>query len=352
MNYFQVPETVRFIYGPLPEPICYLKQVLRSSYFVEIMLLFDAMAIAQFIYIFYLKNPMAFDDKFWCQYVSIFIKIFSLVSQWVWHTLTPRQPINYFICTGFDPTHYTNSSFIIYGFFEILTILIQMFVYYKINQYKLKGNSLNTNSYEMRKKVNFNLEKNSIPSFITNIINVTALTITTLFMVFITKMDPWKLNDFPYSFMVQFVCMCLICILAFSSTASYYIKHQSLRKTLINCITRKKPIDIIEWIKSWWLSVNCKKSMRITINKNTEYENDDVFISNQSWDQVTIHSLRPVLSILHFRNFSKQSTTQRRFWKTIKWQNKMTWCLLWSVWPDGYSICSIFGHLEHFKYTQ
>ena len=202
------------------------------------------MAIAQFIYIFCLQNPMAFNDIFWCRFVSIVIKIFSLMSQWAWHTVAPRQPINYFICTGFDPTQYKDKSFNIYGFFEILTVLIQLFVYFKIHQYKMKGPSLNPNTDEKRKKVMFHVEKNSMPSFLTNLFNIIVTAVSTFYMIFVIKLDPHKLNEFPHSFMVQFVCLCLFSTLVMSITASYYIKHEPLRKAVFNVITKKKNITI------------------------------------------------------------------------------------------------------------
>lgn len=184
------------------------------------------------------------NDKFWCRFVSVSIKIFSLTSQWAWHTLTPRQPINYFICTGFDPTQYKDVSFKIYGFFEILTFLIQYFVFYKIHQYKMKAPTSNPIADEKRKKVVFNFENISLPSIFTNVFNVIVTAISTFFMIFVTKMDPHKLNVFPNSFMVQFMCMCLICTIFLTITASYYIKHKPLRNAIFNCVTKSKTFNL------------------------------------------------------------------------------------------------------------
>ena len=203
------------------------------------------MAIAQYIYIFCLQNPMAFDDRFWCQFVSVSIKMFSLVSQWVWHTLTPRQPMNYFICTGFDPSTFSNNPIKVYGFFEILTVMIQFVTYFKIYQFKSKDNYTHSSSFHNREKVIRNVITDSLPSFFSNFLSISSFTLSTFFMIYISKLEPHKLNIFPNSFIVHFVCMCLSFFISMSVLGSYYIKHAPLRKSIVSFIFQSNPIDLI-----------------------------------------------------------------------------------------------------------
>jgi hypothetical protein len=67
----KIPETVRFIYGPMPNTFCCILNA--SKYYIAptLMLYYDAIAIARYIYIFWLTNPAAFDDQFWGCFVSI-----------------------------------------------------------------------------------------------------------------------------------------------------------------------------------------------------------------------------------------------------------------------------------------
>ena len=202
------------------------------------------MAISQFIYIFCLQNPMAFEDRFWSQFVCMSIKVFSLLSQWVWHTLTPRQPMNYFICTGFDPTTYSKIPVKVYGFFEILTILIQFVTYFKIYQFKSRDNHMNFSTFHNRERVITNIMKDSLPSFLSNLLSISTFTLSTFFMIYISNLEPSKLNLFPNSFIVHFVCMCLSFFLAMSFLGSYYINHAPLRKFIFTCLFETMQADL------------------------------------------------------------------------------------------------------------
>ena len=236
----QVPETARFLLGPLPEGLCYLKQVLRSSFFVELVLLFNASSIAQYIYIFWLKNPLAFQDDFWCWFTAAAIKLFSLCSQFIWHALTPRQPLNYFVCIGMDPTKYAVKPFRVYGFFELMTLLIQVFVQVKIMIYKRKDLGL--------KLINgsrvSDMEKFSLPSFIVNLFNVAVLATSTFFMIIVSTMEPQKLLVYPNSLMVQFVFLCLPALIGASMAATFYIRHKPLRNAIKKHFFRENIYDV------------------------------------------------------------------------------------------------------------
>jgi hypothetical protein len=44
-----------------------------------------------------MKNPAAFQDSFWCQFITIWVNGFGLVTQLAWHILVPRQPLGFYI---------------------------------------------------------------------------------------------------------------------------------------------------------------------------------------------------------------------------------------------------------------
>ena len=245
---FQVPEYVRFLFGPLPENFCYLKLVLRSSYFVEILLLFNASSVAKYIYIFWLKNPLAFPDSFWCSFTTIAIKLFSLGSQFVWHALTPRQPINYFVCTGIDPTKFADRPFQVYGFFELLTVFIQVFVQARIKLYERKAfGPVSINSSKM-----LDMERFSLTSFFLNLFNISSLATTTFFMVFVSSMEPRKLVTYPNSLIVQFVLLCLPCLIGALMATTFYIKHKPLRNAVWTRFFRRSILETTTWSIIYW----------------------------------------------------------------------------------------------------
>ena len=63
-------DMIRYIYGPLGKILCGFQNIFKSSIFCMIILNADAIQIARYIYIFKLKNPVAFHDDFWCCLVT------------------------------------------------------------------------------------------------------------------------------------------------------------------------------------------------------------------------------------------------------------------------------------------
>ena len=77
----QIPELIRYCYGPLPTFLCYLHLIIKSTLAIQLMLIFDAISILRYIFIFWLKNPFNFSDDFWNVFINLWIFSFSLMSQ-------------------------------------------------------------------------------------------------------------------------------------------------------------------------------------------------------------------------------------------------------------------------------
>jgi uncharacterized Tic20 family protein len=68
------------------------------------LLILDFVMIFRYIFIFWLKNPAMFNDEFWIVFINLWIFLFAWLSQLV-IILGPGRPyVNYYICTGRDPT--------------------------------------------------------------------------------------------------------------------------------------------------------------------------------------------------------------------------------------------------------
>ena len=89
----QVPELIRYCFGPLPTTICYMHFVIKNVLAVQMILLYNAMTFMRYLFIFWLKNPFRFCDEFWTTYLNIWILSFSLISQTA-HAILPG---NYFL---------------------------------------------------------------------------------------------------------------------------------------------------------------------------------------------------------------------------------------------------------------
>ena len=67
---FWLADVILYFYRPFPVWICYLQVIYRQSILLRIVLLFDAMTISRYVFIFWLKNPLNFDIEFWCCFIN------------------------------------------------------------------------------------------------------------------------------------------------------------------------------------------------------------------------------------------------------------------------------------------
>ena len=98
--FVQAPEVVRFIYGPLPHIICSVQNVLKFYFVCSYLLCSDAIIVSNYAYIFWLKNPAAFNDDFWCLFISLWIRCISMITMGTLHFLVEFKTFGCLICTG------------------------------------------------------------------------------------------------------------------------------------------------------------------------------------------------------------------------------------------------------------
>jgi hypothetical protein len=67
------------------------------------MLILTGIIVTRYIFIFWLKNPAAFQDDFWNLLINIWIVGYSILSQYISFMLPGRYAIFYYICTGKNP---------------------------------------------------------------------------------------------------------------------------------------------------------------------------------------------------------------------------------------------------------
>jgi hypothetical protein len=79
--FIQIPELIRYCFGPLPTFVCYLNLVIKNTLSIQLMLTFDAISILRYIFIFWLKNPYSFCDDFWTIFLNLWMFSLALISQ-------------------------------------------------------------------------------------------------------------------------------------------------------------------------------------------------------------------------------------------------------------------------------
>jgi len=99
----QIPELMRYIFGPLPTAVCICQLWVKNVTFLNAMLFYDAIIVTNYIFIFWLKNPAAFKDDYWNIFLNKWVLGVSSISQLVFMLVPGNQPLNFFICTGLNP---------------------------------------------------------------------------------------------------------------------------------------------------------------------------------------------------------------------------------------------------------
>jgi hypothetical protein len=83
-------DIVRYIFGPLPKAFCFVLVIAKNSVKTQTVLLYDAIIVTKYVFIFWLKNPAGVDDDFWCRFLTLWVVGFSHLLNFVVYSLPVR----------------------------------------------------------------------------------------------------------------------------------------------------------------------------------------------------------------------------------------------------------------------
>jgi len=150
-----MPDIFRYTFGPLNENFCFWHYILKSTLSLQHILIYDAISIIRYIFIFRMKNPTLFQDAFWIFFIITAIFIFSLTSQFVF-TFTPgRQPLVYYMCSGIDPRANLASPKgfnPIMVFFQLGSVILHFFTNFKIEIFRQKDPKNVSTAFQVKNK--------------------------------------------------------------------------------------------------------------------------------------------------------------------------------------------------------
>ena len=130
-----VPDILRYLIGPYGERFCFYHYLAKSAFAMQQLLLADAMFFIRYVFIFWLKNPSAFDDKFWIYFTNMAVLGFSVITQLSFVLLPGRQPMISYFCSGKNPNedqYQKRKINIIMVFFQVGTFILLLFINIKI----------------------------------------------------------------------------------------------------------------------------------------------------------------------------------------------------------------------------
>jgi hypothetical protein len=223
-----IPEILRYIYGPFSEKFCFVHIIVKSTFVWIFLLYIDAIAITRYIFIFYLKNPLAFQDDFWSQFISIWIHGFSFLTMFVWHFVAQFQTMAIYLCAGKDPSIMRQHFPKAYGVMETFSIIVHVFIHLKIVRHKMKSNQNNNNDY-LNNVVQ--PDQCSLFNYAIHVFTILFLSTIILTIMKIESMSMEELRSYP-NFVAIFYVNLLAASLLTSVIAISFLKDKNLRQDI------------------------------------------------------------------------------------------------------------------------
>ena len=230
----QVLESMIYISGQLPAPVCFLNVVLKNASKTTILLLLDSTTIVQYLLIFRIKNPAAVNDDFWSIFIGVWIVGLSHFFNFSKFFIAHRQPLNYYVCAGVLPGKDWSLPSHFGAHFEVFTVLTLIFVKIKIHLYKTKSieSQMTKRSIFMK---NFTLEsinKTSLTSFSISFSGILMFSSFVFLGMRLNKVSPLDINGSPYSYWYHSLHLILPNLVNLTFCSFFYFRNPKLRQTL------------------------------------------------------------------------------------------------------------------------
>ena len=168
--FIQIPEIARYSYGPLPAFICSGQEIFRNVFVTSVILFVDATTAVRYAFIFWLKNPAAFYDDFWCSFISSWIYGFSFMFCGTWYYQQTHQTFGFYICTGQDSMAIKNNINVGSSLLVLMSFLLNTFAYLKIFVYKKKSTVMPVSrGFFLKSLMLTQIEEQSLSTFVTRL---------------------------------------------------------------------------------------------------------------------------------------------------------------------------------------
>ena len=99
-----IPDGVRYLTGPLNETFCDLHNFMKNFFCISVLLILDCISLLRYIFIFKLSNFAVINDDLVAGFLQITVLVLSCWMALVKRVSVGRMPLNYYMCTGKDPT--------------------------------------------------------------------------------------------------------------------------------------------------------------------------------------------------------------------------------------------------------
>ena len=232
----QMLDMIRYSFGPLPSFVCSMELHLKYAIFTQQMFFMNGIILARYIFIFWLKNPAAFNDDFWSLFLNIWIVGYSFLTQIVSSQMPGRRSVYFYICSGKNPSfdqHIPHKISLQQQLQSFSTILIHFVILLKIRFYKRKLMPLENSAGLPNKLITFkNVEKDSLSDLTTSICIVIVASVAIVLTVKVNQIPIKDFNCYPNYFYEYFFRMVWPNLFGLTFVLFYFYRNAKLRSTI------------------------------------------------------------------------------------------------------------------------
>ena len=225
-------EILRHVYGPFPELFCFYYFVIKNALSQLVALLIILIFVFRYIFIFCLKNPMAFQDHFWAFFINIWLAWFCLGSQWLVLYLPGHQPISYYFCTGKNPSDksfsFAPKRNALLRLINIISMLLLIIMYIRIEIFKWKESKLTTWLENQKSLYLKAIEDKFLASYLMYMLIILNTAIGSVLIIKINSLQPFEANFYPnYVYVIIWQLISPLQIIA-GGVLAYYLENRKI----------------------------------------------------------------------------------------------------------------------------
>lgn len=227
---------LRCIRGPFSLTNCYLQLFFRNVYLAQQLISLNSVLLSRYIFIFYLKNPLAFQDEFWSLFVNIWIRLSTFIFHLALFQLPGIEASFLSICSGTKPDvdkkKIMNSLNV--NLLVPFTIINHIVVLLRIHFYKRK--TIRVEQMTTRYPEN---SATNLYDVTTSVAMAGLFLLTGSFIVLSNKLTMEDYMQTKWFIFNHFFFLCWPPVFFTIIGLLYYLKHEELRKFIMEEIKKK-----------------------------------------------------------------------------------------------------------------
>ena len=209
--------------------------IFKNSIISQTILLQIGVIISRYLSVFWLKNPAAFNDDFWCRFINIWILAASIISQLVLNNLPGPLPLMFHICCGTNPNIdlKKNPPLLNFPLVLLLILYVTSFLVFGGKIFWYKYRSTEDGNGMPRNVILKSLEKQSLSDLTLSTCGIFGIGSAAILYFKIRDLDPDQWNIYPnyiFIYLAQLVIGTLSSIVVISLS---YARNEVMRKVML-----------------------------------------------------------------------------------------------------------------------